>query len=163
MPACDHRIPSNRPWRIGMAAPRAYNYQTFTLSSPPSGRAPAELVFNPALHVGMPAPDFEATDLDGNTVRLADFQGRKDVLFEFGSISGPIFVGDVPALNHLRASFAEHDVEVLVVYTREAHPGDIYRAHASFEQKVSHARDLVRLEKLECRVLVDSLDGDIHH
>lgn len=33
------------------------------------------------LHTGDPAPQFTAPDQDGNTVRLADFQGRKCFIF----------------------------------------------------------------------------------
>ena len=33
------------------------------------------------LRVGDPAPDFEAPDQDGNPVRLADFKGRRLLVF----------------------------------------------------------------------------------
>ena len=35
----------------------------------------------PALQTGEKAPDFEAQDQDGNTVRLADFKGRPLFIF----------------------------------------------------------------------------------
>ena len=140
-----------------------YNRTSFTLDAPQRGQDRASQDFHPALHVGMPAPDFAVTDLEGNTVRLSDFTGHKHVLFEFGCITAPVFVGDVTTLNRLHAQFHDEDVQVLVVYVREAHPGDRYSFHTSYEQKVSHARDLKRLEKVQCPVLVDSLEGDAHH
>ena len=145
------------------SAVREYNRTSFTQDRPQRGQDPPSQDFHPALHVGMPAPDFAVTDLDGNTVRLSDFRGDKHVLFEFGCITAPVFVGDVPTLNRLHAKFHDDGVQVLVVYAREAHPGERYSFHTSFEQKLSHARDLQRLEKIRCPVLVDSLEGAAHH
>ena len=140
-----------------------YNRTSFTLRSPGSGGDQAGEDFHPALHVGMPAPDFAVTDLEGNTVRLSDFRGHQHVLIEFGCITAPVFVSNVPTLNRLHAQFQDQDVQVVVIYVREAHPGDVYRFHTTFEQKAEHARDLQRLEDVQCPVLVDSLEGQAHH
>ena len=35
------------------------------------------------LKVGMPAPDFELTDTEGNKVKLSDFKGKKSVVLAF--------------------------------------------------------------------------------
>lgn len=43
--------------------------------------------FQDFLKVGQPAPDFEATTLDGRPVRLSDFYRERPVLLEFGSIT----------------------------------------------------------------------------
>lgn len=59
--------------------------------------------------------------------------------------------------------FAEHGVRFLFVYTREAHPGETYPCHKSVEQKISHARDMVRYWKIERAMLVDDLEGTLHH
>jgi len=37
----------------------------------------------PQVEIDTPAPDFELQDLDGRTVRLSDFHGRKHVLVVF--------------------------------------------------------------------------------
>ena len=140
-----------------------YNRTSFTLQGGQHGQDQANLDFHPALHVGMVAPDFAVTDLEGKTLRLSDYKGRKHVVFEFGCITAPVFVNDIPTLNKLHAQFQDHDIQVLIIYAREAHPGDRYSAHTSFEQKVSYARDLQRLEQIQCPVLVDSLEGDAHH
>lgn len=123
----------------------------------------ANLDFQPALHVGDIAPDFVVSDLKGDPVRLSNFLGKKNVVFEFGSITAPIFINDIVDLNRLHNTFRDSDIQFFVIYVREGHPAENYPAHTSLEQKLSHARDLQRLEKVECPVLVDSLAGDTHH
>lgn len=58
--------------------------------------------------------------------------------------------------------YADKGIELLFVYTREAHPGEHYPAHRSFEQKLDHARAFQRLFKIERPILVDDLDGTGH-
>lgn len=42
-----------------------------------------------ALEVGNKAPDFEANDQDGNTVKLSDYQGKKVVLYFYPKDNTP--------------------------------------------------------------------------
>lgn len=42
-----------------------------------------------ALEVGDKAPDFEANDQDGNTVKLSDYQGKKVVLYFYPKDNTP--------------------------------------------------------------------------
>ena len=58
--------------------------------------------------------------------------------------------------------YAHHGVSFAFLYTREAHPGDKYPHHTSFEQKLAHARDMVSLWGIRRKVLVDDLDGAVH-
>ncbi len=143
-------------------AAREYNPPAFRSNELERTRDPALLDFNPNLHGGMPAPDFTVTDLDGKNLRLSDYRGKKHVVFEFGCITAPVFVNDLLSLNYLHARYRDEDIQFLTVYAREAHPGENYPAHTSFEQKLSHARDLKRLENVQFPVVVDSLEGDAH-
>ncbi len=59
--------------------------------------------------------------------------------------------------------YAEHRVRFVFVYTREAHPGDDYPHHTSMEQKLRHARDMVAYWKFKRSMLVDDLEGTLHH
>lgn len=59
--------------------------------------------------------------------------------------------------------FAEHSVSFVFVYTREAHPGDRYPAHTSFEQKLAHAWAMVARWGMKRAMLVDDLEGIVHH
>lgn len=59
--------------------------------------------------------------------------------------------------------FAAHGVRFVFVYTREAHPGEKYPAHTRIEQKLSHARDMVARWGMKRPMLVDDLEGTLHH
>lgn len=45
---------------------------------------------------------------------------------------------------------------------REPHPGEHYREHRSFEQKVQYARDCRAQDDVETPLLVDDLVGTVH-
>ena len=47
------------------------------------------------------------------------------------------------------------------MYVREAHPGELYGAHQSIEQKFEHARAF-RVYGVERQIVVDSLYGRVH-
>lgn len=71
-------------------------------------------------------------------------------------------MGEVPSLTELREKYRSKDFEIFIVYVREAHPGENYPHHGSFEQKLAHARKLRDLEKVQIPVLVDDLQGTTH-
>lgn len=108
---------------------------------------------------GEPAVDFTATDMDGKEVRLSDFRG-KWVVLETGSATCSQYTKNIGSMAELARKFP--DVEFLVVYVREAHPGERKRQHKSFEDKVEGARLLPVKYGENRRVLIDSLDGQMH-
>ena len=58
--------------------------------------------------------------------------------------------------------YSDHGVSFAFVYTREAHPGERYPHHTSFEQKLAHARDMVARWGIRRKMLVDDLEGTVH-
>ncbi len=108
---------------------------------------------------GDEAPDFEATSLEGNKVKLSDFEGDWVVL-ETGSITCPITDSKVQAMDKLQEKF--EDVEFILLYTREAHPGENYDAHESFQDKLDRAREFAEDYDIERNVLVDDIEGTAH-
>jgi hypothetical protein len=53
--------------------------------------------------------------------------------------------------------------QFFIIYSREAHPGDNYPHHQSFEQKVVHARKMRDLDKVEdIPILLDDIYGSTH-
>ena len=129
-----------------------YNYEHFTnaqyFKANPDGPV-----------AGDPAIDFQATGLDGKPVNLSDFLG-KTVVLETGSGTCPMYVSKIDPMNELASHY--EDIIFLVLYVREAHPGDVFGFHTSQEQKIGQAKR-TRLEEDENRIMVvDDLGGSAH-
>ncbi len=58
--------------------------------------------------------------------------------------------------------FALKGTHFVFLYTREAHPGENYPAHRSFEQKLDHARAFKEEFNVERPILADDLTGTAH-
>ena len=129
-----------------------YNYPHFTPSdydfSKFEGPRPGER-----------AVDFTAIDLEGNKRKLSDFFGQWVVL-ETGSVTCPIYTSKIKTMNQLTGAYP--DVTWLLLYVREAHPGENIPQHNVFEEKLACARR-ARDEDQETRtILVDDLAGTAH-
>ncbi|MEX0877798.1 MAG: deiodinase-like protein [Candidatus Spechtbacterales bacterium] len=108
---------------------------------------------------GERAPDFKALTLDGKEVMLSDYFGKPLVL-EMGSVTCPIYVGEIRPMQKLVEKFPE--VEFLVLYVREAHPGEKIGPHESMEDKIGCA-NLLKQKRNETRtILVDDVEGTAH-
>lgn len=136
----------------------SYNYEHFSrdlfhdlAQTPFSGPGPGER-----------APDFKATSLEGETIRLSDFAKQKNVLLIFGSATCPMTAGSIKGINELYDRFRGDDIEFLFIYVREAHPGEVIPAHRSMREKIEAARLLRDEEDMQMPILVDDLRGSIH-
>jgi peroxiredoxin len=132
--------------------PLEYNYPRFDLVNRTLDRLEG-------VREGEPAPDFTATRLDGSRVRLSDYRGRVVVL-EAGSVTCPMYERGIGRMNALGYRFP--DVAFLVLYTREAHPGERLGPHRSMDDKVAAARLLREADREGRTVLVDDLAGSAH-
>ncbi len=63
----------------------------------------------------------------------------------------------------MAAKYADQGVSSVFVYTREAHPGERYAHVTTIEDKLEHARDMVVRDNLRRPMLVDALEGTLHH
>jgi hypothetical protein len=132
-----------------------YNYDTFDRSI-----GDGNLHFSGGPRPGEIAPDFELPNIRGGCFRLSVHRGMEPVLLTFGSITCPMTAGARPALLHLFDEFIGR-VEVVTVYVREAHPGELYLHHTRLEQKKRHASDWVEMDRIPWTVAVDTLDGAV--
>jgi len=108
---------------------------------------------------GESAPDFEFTGLDGDPLRISSFRGRWLVI-ETASITCMMYARNVGKIGLLRKKYP--DIEWLLVYVREAHPGRRRPAHQNMAQKLSLAASL-QGEFGETRtVAADTLSGEMH-
>ena len=108
---------------------------------------------------GEPAIDFPLTYLDGEEVRISDFRG-KWLVIETGSSTCSMYTKNMPGMKALREQHP--DVTFVVVYVREAHPGERLHQHQSFDEKMSAARMLAPKYNEDRTVLVDQLEGKFH-
>src|ERR671923_1465519 len=131
---------------------RAYNLAEFAAG--PTLTNPGETM--PA-KVGVAAPDFEASALDGTVIRLSDFRGKRHVVIMTGAVTSPMCAFEVPEFNRLHEAFDSKGISFFFLYIRESHPAENYPSHRSWEQKLAHARDLQRLENVRFPIVVDSL------
>ncbi len=121
-----------------------------------------ERQFGDAPDPGERAPDFELRTVDGDKVRLSDYQDEKNVVLTFGSATCPLTAASISGLRDLYDDFSDEDVEFLFVYVREAHPGEELPPHRTLTDKVRAAEVLRDDEELEMPVLVDDLGGKVH-
>ena len=129
-----------------------YNYQEFTPQS-------YDFATQTGLKVGDKLPGFDLADLDGKTVSLSQYAGKLLVL-ETGSITCPLYVGKIKSMNALAHDYP--DVQFLVVYIREAHPGKKITSHGAADEKRLEASKLKQKEPENRTILIDSLEGDLH-
>lgn len=108
---------------------------------------------------GEHAIDFPLTDLDGNEVRISDFRG-KWLVIETGSSTCSMYTKNIPGMKLLRAQHP--DVTFVVIYVREAHPGERLHQHRTFDEKMNAARTLAPKYDEDRTILVDQLPGKFH-
>ena len=109
----------------------AYNYPRYKMSLYDLGKFAGP-------KAGDAAHDVTLHTLAGRQVRLSDYRGRWLVL-ETGSLTCPMYVRNVNPMRTLRAAY--RNVEFLVVYVREAHPGSRTGPHADLADKLARARE----------------------
>ena len=129
-----------------------YNYDRFRLSD-------YDLSVFPGAGAGQMAAEFELTNSEGERRRLSDYSGQWLVL-ETGSVTCPMYARNVSNFSELQQRFP--DVNFVLLYVREAHPGGRTGCHTHLDEKVDAAKR-VESEYAETReVLVDGLDGATH-
>lgn len=109
---------------------------------------------------GEPYRDATLWTLDGEEVRLSDYLGDKPLVLETGSVTCPMYGASVPPMQELAAKYPELDF--VVMYVREAHPGERVGAHADLEAKIEAARSARERHGERRTVLVDDVAGTAH-
>ena len=136
-----------------------YNYDRFrremlqTDAADRWGRAPEP---------GDEAPGFELRSLAGDLVKLSDFKDSRNVVVTFGSATCPQTAASIGGLRSLAREFPRSEVEFLLIYVREAHPGASLPPHHSMEDKARAALLLQEQEQIAFPILIDELGGEIH-
>ena len=106
-------------------------------------------------------PSFELLTTKGDKLVNDDVFVDKPVLFIFGSMTCPMTASSAPSLENLYNEFG-HRVEFVMLYVREAHPGENFAQSETIEDKLESARALEKFYGIEWTVAVDNVDGDLH-
>jgi hypothetical protein len=106
------------------------------------------------------APDFMLKDTNGKEWHLEALRGKPIILI-IGSGTCPLTQGNLPGLQALYDEFGDRSTW-LMLYVREAHPGEHMPAHQSYEQKREQAEYFKEVTGTQWPVLVDDLDGAVH-
>ena len=106
-------------------------------------------------------PSFELITTNGDRLFNADVFGDKPVLIIFGSMTCPNTASAAPSVQALYEEFGD-DVRFIMVYVREAHPGEYITQAETIEEKLEHARALMKFFDIQWTVVADTIDGDLH-
>jgi hypothetical protein len=110
---------------------------------------------------GDPVPAFDLATVDGGRLRSADLLGHKPFIVTLGSLTCPMTAAAAHGLRQLHAATGDA-VELITVYTREAHPGESIPQPARLGQKLEHAQALAERDYYHWTVAVDDIDGTLH-
>lgn len=136
------------------ARDETYNYKRFRMDN-------YELGYFPGPKAGETMNyDYTFHDLEGNEIQLKDYMG-KWLVIESGSLTCPMYVKNVKPFEKLKDKYP--DVEWLVVYVREAHPGSRIKPPSSIDEKIDMAKRSMSDYGEERKMVVDSVDGRWHH
>ena len=106
-------------------------------------------------------PLFELISTHGNRLLNRDVFGDKPVLFIFGSMTCPMTASAMPSLQALYDEFGDH-VDFILLYVREAHPGECFPQADTMAEKLKHAQALEAFYEMPWTVAVDNIDGKLH-
>lgn len=133
---------------------RTYGYTRFT---------PEEYDFteDTGLMAGDQFKDVAIYTLTGDKVQLSDYLKDKPLVLETGSMTCPMYAQGVPPMQKLIAKYPKLDH--LLLYVREAHPGERRPQHISLEDKIGAAcKNKQRYHEHNRPIVVDDIDGAAH-
>jgi thiol-disulfide isomerase/thioredoxin len=106
-------------------------------------------------------PKFDLIVSDGSSLANDDVFGDKPVIFIFGSMTCPMTASAAPSVQTLYDEFGDR-VNFIMMYVREAHPGEQFSQSETIEEKLDNARTLKEFYCIQWTVAADNVDGDLH-
>jgi len=98
---------------------------------------------------------------DGSEQSLVTLADGKPLILITGSLSCPMTVSVLPFVKQLKKNF-EDEFNFVLVYVREAHPGEHYQQASSWEEKQQYACQFLSGYDLDIATIVDGLEGELH-
>jgi len=106
-------------------------------------------------------PSFELVTTSGDRLDNRTVFGDKPVLLIFGSMTCPMTASAAPSVQELYNEFGDR-LDFIMLYVREAHPGEHFTQSETLEEKLEHARALEEFYDIQWTVAADNIDGDLH-
>ena len=106
-------------------------------------------------------PSFEITTTTNERLVNDDVFDGRPVIFIFGSMTCPMTASSAPSVQDLYDEFGDR-VNFIMLYVREAHPGEEIDQAESMEDKLAHTRMLKDFYGIDWTVAADNIDGDLH-
>ena len=106
-------------------------------------------------------PPFELLTTDGDRLTNSDVFADKPVLFVFGSMTCPMTASSAPSVQQLYEEFGDR-VDFVMLYVREAHPGEYFGQSETIEDKIESARALQKFYGIDWTVAADTIEGALH-
>ncbi len=106
-------------------------------------------------------PSFELVTTSGDCLVNHDVFDDKPVLVIFGSMTCPMTASAAPPVQELYDEFGDR-VEFIMLYVREAHPGENFAQSETMQEKLEYARKLKKFYDIQWTVAADNIDGDLH-
>ncbi len=132
---------------------KSYGYRRFT---------PEEYDFtvDEGVQAGDTYKDVPLQTLDGETIHLSDYLRDKPLVLETGSMTCPMYGQSVPPMMKLIQKYPELDH--VLMYVREAHPGELQPQHRSEAEKIRAAKKTKHRYRDGRTILVDDVKGSAH-
>ena len=105
-------------------------------------------------------PTFDLPTAGGTRISTADLLGRPFLLYT-GSITCPMTASANIFLKRLHARLGS-SIAFVMLYVREAHPGENWPQPRTLRQKLEHARAIAARDDLPWPIAIDDLEGTVH-
>ncbi len=129
-----------------------YNYKKFRMQE-------YDILHSKGIQIGEVISDFEVFTIEGERKRISDYFD-KPIVLETGSISCGMFAGKLHNMEELANE--NKDFVFLILYVREAHPGNKIVPHNSIDSKCYLANQLKEIEQVSRTIIIDDLEGSFH-
>jgi thiol-disulfide isomerase/thioredoxin len=110
---------------------------------------------------GDQVPAFELITTRDERLVNDDLFGDKPVLFIFGSMTCPMTASSAPSVQQLHEEFGDR-IDFVMLYVREAHPGEHFSQAETIADKIESARALQKFYGIDWTVAADTIDGALH-
>lgn len=106
-------------------------------------------------------PSFELVTISGNRLVNGDVFSDRPVLVIFGSMTCPMTASAAPSVQQLYDEFGDR-VKFIMLYVREAHPGEHFTQSETMDEKLEYAWALKKIYDIQWTVAADNINGDLH-